>query len=221
MIDTNLTQQDYEFIDRVLDYIENVEGFDLSPIGASHGIDTALTDAIETDLKLMVENKVWPFGYTRQEVIERLVWVHGTETGLTTTARDINVLEASTFAGDTDQPVYKERKQIIQDYVWDFTQPAYKQIEEAVGSNALATESSYIEFKKIIESGSSYLAIPKEKALDYLERFETWINKSNNIRNALWKLLNGVISEKDFNDALKEYKRSDDYSDQLYEEDII
>ena len=220
MIDTNLTQQDYDFIERVLDNIENVEGFELSPIGASHGIDMALTNAIEVDLKLMVENKVWPFGYTRREVIERLVWIHGTETSTATTARDINVLEANVFSQDTDQPKYKERRQILQDYVWDFTMPTQKQAEienAAIGEGP----SAFASFEQLLNLNKEYLAIPYEKLMDYANRFQTWINRSKNIRDAIWKMAVGVISEKDFSDAVREYRSSEDYQLGLYEEDIV
>lgn len=227
MIDTNISDKDYALIERVIGDVLAETGVTYLPQALQGGV---LVRNIEENLKDMVNTGTWPFGYTRREVIERLVWFNMTEgQGM---ARDINVFEAAAHAttaagqGPNDPNVKrpKTRSEVINDWIIE-TLPVPNNLKQAQQmSEALVTAqdpSAFASFNQLLELNKEYLALPYDKLKDYVYRFQNWINRSKNIRDALWKMAVGIISEKDFHNAIDQYKTSEDYFLGLYEEDIV
>lgn len=229
MIDTNITNKDYDIIYKAIDDIMNWNG---TYFPRAMEMDLLATN-IEQTLKDMVETGSWPFGYTRGEVIERLVWFHTTEgSGM---ARDPNVFDAATFAIETagqapwepeiNRP--RTRSENVQAWIIDVmdvpTTPKQAQAQEQIKAliTAPTSATAYDTFLQLLENSKEYLALPYDKLKDYVYRFQNWINRSQNIRDALWKMAVGVISEKDFHDSIQTYKESEDYRLGFYEEDIV
>lgn len=220
MIDTELSTRDYDLIKRVIERIQN-EGGEISPIAeqflkGGKGSDL-LPDAIEQDLKNLDYSRAWPLGYTRGEVIERLANFWSSESDLT---RDINVFEARVYAetvADTVDESEIKRPAFRLENIQEYMRYAYEMpfVEEHMSK---ANEQEFVNMG-ILKEGDK-LAIPIEKAREYIYDFRGWLSRSGNIQEALRKVLIGAISKKEFNRIVEEYKRTEDFAIKLYENEV-
>jgi hypothetical protein len=221
MIDTELSTRDYDLIRRVIERIQT-EGGEISPIAirflkGGKGSDL-LPDAIEQDLKNLDYSRAWPVGYTRGEVIERLANFWSSERDLT---RDINVFEARVYAETVADAVDEseiQRPAFRLENIQEYMRYAY---EMPFVEDHLARVSNEQEFINmgILKEGDK-IAIPIEKAREYVYDFRGWLSRSDNIQEALRKVITGVISSEEFNKIVETYKNTEDFALKLYENEV-
>lgn len=221
MIDTELSTRDYDLIKRVIERIQN-EGGEISPIAdqflkGGKGSEL-LPEAIEQDLKDLDYSRTWPLGYTRGEVIERLANFWSSERDLT---RDINVFEARVYAETVADAVDEseiKRPAFRLENIQEYMRYAYEMpfVEDHLAR--VNDEQEFIDMG-ILKEGDK-LAIPIEKAREYIYDFRGWLSRSANIQEALRKVITGVISRKEFNKIVEDYKNTDDYLLMLYENEV-
>lgn len=182
-----------------------------------------------------------PLLYTSGEMTERVAWTLLTDYGSTPTplkVRDLNVLDYLQAFGDNpyfegsglgDFELYRSLEKLRQSVsaeAWQKYGPAiYAIFRYGRDYSKHMLEEEFISLTTNHLLGIDLLRIsnfllPVDVMIDYLNSFSKWWGKGKGIRSLLYKFFTGAISETEFNNAVLKFKKTDDYEDGFYDEEI-
>lgn len=206
----HLTSKDLEIIEDVFDKIDQA-GALVSLEGKTSAERIAImAKNVDQSYDELKTNGSLPFLYSHQEIVQRLAFYWGSDK-TEVMNRDPNVSYPAIKYTDLETaPLYR-------------TTPDWNEFFEALDYDYTGgTVSQGITYPQLLYTilRNSELAIPQERALDYIYRFQNWLARSNNIQEALYKYFTGVWSEADFKNAIQKYRSTEDYLYGFYDEEI-